>query len=183
MLSYIGWKWLRNHLRSAKNSKFSWGGMPPDPPSRCVLCTHNLYWYFHICYQWPLHFLFASYTTAYVVKLSRSCEHCNNFLSSFWPPLPALNSMHGRHLACALIRTSHMLAAYNFTESLGARLEYELVDVNMSLPKHPQGQSKTLIPGVWLPAYLAHHHCIEGTCTLCQYTVPENLWIQKQTNV
>ena len=64
MLSYIGWKWLRNHLRSAKNSKFCWGGMPPHPPRRCVLCTHILYWYFHICYQWPLHFLFASYTTA-----------------------------------------------------------------------------------------------------------------------
>ena len=38
--------------------------MLPHPPSRCVLCTHILYWYFHICYQWPLHFLFASYTTA-----------------------------------------------------------------------------------------------------------------------
>ena len=37
--------------------------MPPDPPSRCVLCTHILYIYFHIRYQWPLHFLFAPYTT------------------------------------------------------------------------------------------------------------------------
>ena len=68
MLSYIGCKWLWNHLRSAKNSKFSWGGMPPDPLSRCVLCMHILYWYFHICYQWPLHFLIASYTTVVQVQ-------------------------------------------------------------------------------------------------------------------
>jgi len=39
--------------------------MPPDPPSTCMLCT-PLYidTQVHFYYQWPLHFLFASYATA-----------------------------------------------------------------------------------------------------------------------
>ena len=48
--------------------------MPQDPPSRCVLCTHILDWYFNICYQWPLHFLFASYTTGRAVAEADSMQ-------------------------------------------------------------------------------------------------------------
>jgi len=53
-----------------KIKNFPGGGMPPDPPTVVGACFARtyiiLYRYFHICYQWPLHFLFTSYTTVKV---------------------------------------------------------------------------------------------------------------------
>jgi len=39
---------------------------------------------------------------------------------------------HGHHVTCALIGTSHKLAAYNYTSSLAisTTIEYELVNAN-----------------------------------------------------
>jgi len=34
---------LRMHLRAPKISKFSWGGMPPDPPTKVCVYAHS-YW-------------------------------------------------------------------------------------------------------------------------------------------
>jgi len=64
-------------------------------------------------------------------RLWLRCERCNKVLSSFWPPwLDQLQ--RGHHVTCALIGTSHKLAAYNYTRclGLGTTLEYELVDAN-----------------------------------------------------
>ena len=58
----------------------------------------------------------------------RSCECCNNFLSSFWLPLLAQLKQHGCHVSCSLIGSSHKLGAYKYTDSVRTRLEYKLVD-------------------------------------------------------
>ncbi len=56
MLTFC-WNWLRNHLKKAK---FSWGGMPPDPPSKCVLCTLLMASTLFICFLRPWELLGAA---------------------------------------------------------------------------------------------------------------------------
>ena len=41
MLHFYPRKCIRNALRQSENPKFSWGSMPPDPPSKCALRACN----------------------------------------------------------------------------------------------------------------------------------------------
>jgi len=72
--------------------------------------------------------------------LWQRCERCNNVLSSFWQPWLARTwsiEQRGHHVTCALIGTSHKLAAYNFTSNLvlWTMFEYKLVDANRGIQK------------------------------------------------
>jgi len=70
-------------------------------------------------------------------SLWQRCECCNNVLSSFWPPWAWSIEQRGHHVTCALIGTSHKLAAYNFTSNLvlWTMFEYKLVDANRGIQK------------------------------------------------
>ena len=75
--------------------------------------------------------------------LWQCCEHCNNVLSSFWPPQLARTRTGWSSRDCALIGTSRK---YNYMNSLERRFSttsWWMQTEQLSLPKYPKGQSRT----------------------------------------
>jgi len=74
--------------------------------------------------------------------LWQCCEHCNNVLSSFWPPWhDLLIEQRGHHVTCALIGMSRKFAAYNYASSLV--LEQRLSTSWWIQTEVSKGQSRT----------------------------------------
>ena len=84
--------------------------------------------------------------------LWQGCERCSNVLSSSWPPWLTQSwsvEQHGHHVTCALIETSHKLAATSW------KIQTESVKVSKGSDLEPATRSVVV---TWLFGKLGDRH-------------------------